>query len=120
MILTKTSKYNYRNLKTDKEYILDNKNLYETPPKILLALITFDNKIQLSIDLPNVERLISNNKMQKNNNYKDVNYEYNIKINTDKVNNALHLLKTIKIDNLFEIFDKPKNSLMELIDELEI
>ena len=120
MILTKTSKYNYRNLKTDKEYILDNKNLYETPPKILLALITFDNKIQLSIDLPNVERLISNNKMQKNNNYKDVNYEYNIKINTDKVNNALHLLKTIKIDNLFEIFDNPKNSLMELIDELEI
>jgi len=135
MILTKTSKYNYKNLKTNKEYILDNKNLYETPPKTLLALITFNNKIQLSINLSNDKTQndkTQNDKIQNNNDYKSDyksdykndyksgNYEYNTQIDTDKVDSALKLLETITIDNLFEIIDEPKNSIMELIDDLEI
>ena len=122
MILTKTSKSNYKNLVSNKEYILDNKNLYETSPKTLLALITLDNIIQLSINLPNTTYSISKmeNKQLSNNSFKNVNFLYNIQIDTDKIGHALSLLDTIKIDNLFEIFDEPKNSLMELIDDLEI
>jgi len=130
MILTKTSKSNYKNLNSNKEYILDNKNLYQTLPKTLLALITLNNIIQLSINLPNTKHSISkiennqlsnNNFKNVNNNFnKNVNFLYNIKIDTDKIDQALSLLDTIKIDNLFEIFDEPKNSLMELIDDLEI
>ena len=123
MILTKTSKSNYKNLNSNKEYILDNKNLYQTLPKTLLALITLNNIIQLSINLPNTKHSISkieNNQLSNNNFNKNVNYVYNIQIDTDKIDHALSLLDTIKIDNLFEIFDEPKNSLMELIDDLEI
>jgi HrpA-like RNA helicase len=121
MILTKTSKYNYKNLKNNKEYILDNKNLYETAPNKLLALITFNNKIQLSINLPNDKN--QNNKTKNNkiqNRISNDKTNFNTKIDTDKVDNALHLLETISIDNLFEIVDEPKSSLMELIDDLEI
>ena len=60
------------------------------------------------------------NKQLSNNSFKNVNFLYNIQIDTDKIGHALSLLDTIKIDNLFEIFDEPKNSLMELIDDLEI
>jgi hypothetical protein len=130
MILTKTSKSNYKNLDSNKEYILDNKNLYQTLPKTLLALITLNNIIQLSINLPNTTHSISKieNNQLSNNNFKNVNnnlnknvnYVYNIQIDTDKIAHALSLLDTIKIDNLFEIIDEPKNSLMELIDDLEI
>ena len=101
----------------------------------LVKLITFNNKIQLSINLSNDKTQndkTQNDKIQNNNDYKSDyksdykndyksgNYEYNTQIDTDKVDSALKLLETITIDNLFEIIDEPKNSIMELIDDLEI
>jgi galactitol-specific phosphotransferase system IIB component len=130
MELHNTSGNNYSNKDDTQKYFIDKFNFYNILPKNLLVLVSKQNKIIFSIPISpqnssqdssqNSSQDSSQNSSQNSSQDSIQNSSKDLSKDSYNLNDAILLIDSIRIDNIFEIIQSPKSSLDELINTLEI